>query len=259
MDILQAVFLGIVQGITEWLPISSSGHLALLQNYLGMDVPVSFDVFIHVGTLLAVSIYFRGRINEIIRSVANLDFGSEPGKEFIYMVIAMIPTALIGFALKDFFESMFQNNAYLGLEFILNGFILYSATLVSPGKKELNEKSSFVVGIAQGLAVSPAVSRSGFTISAGLLQGIDPKKAARFSFLLSIPAILGASFFELKDSGIDLASETFLPYMAGAAVAAVVGYLSIKFLLKVIEERKFVYFAYYCWLIGILVILTTIL
>jgi len=259
MDILQAVFLGLIQGITEWLPISSSGHLALVQNYLGMKVPVEFDVFLHLGTLLAVCVFYKEKIGLMLSSVLRFDYKSEPGKEAAYIVLASIPTAIIGFGFKDQFEAMFASSLIIGICLLLTGEILFIASMIKNGKKGLSARSSLVIGLAQGLAIAPGISRSGMTISAGLLQNIDAKKAAGFSFMLSIPAIIGASFFQIKDSGLDLASETFLPYIIGAAVAALVGYISIKFLLRVLEERRFKLFAYYCWLIGFVVILIEVL
>ena len=254
IDIITAILLGVLQGITEWLPISSSGHLALAQNIFGLDVPVVFDIFIHIGTLAAVCIFYRKDIFSILKSLARFDLKSKETKLALLIIAAMIPTAIIGFAFKPFFESMFSSNVLIGIALILTGIILYVASKARLSNKPLSLVPALLIGIFQGIAVAPGISRSGSTISAGLLQGINAKEAARFSFLLSIPAVIGATIFEDKDAAIMIDPTVFLPYVIGAAVAATVGYFSIKFLLRLLEERKFHLFAYYCWLVGIFAI-----
>ena len=250
MDLLQAILLGVLQGITEWLPISSSGHLALVQNFSGLDVPVVFDVFLHIGTLVAVCVVYRKDIVAMLLALLKLDFKSREFNTVLLIVLAMIPTAIIGFSFKPFFESMFKSNLQIGAALVVTGLLLYVASRKKTENKEASPLSSLIVGIAQGISVAPGISRSGTTISAGLLQGIDAKEAARFSFLLSIPAIIGAAAFELKDSAVALDSASFLPFLAGAAAAAVVGYLSIGFLIMMLEEINLAWFAYYCGITG---------
>jgi len=174
----------------------------------------------------------------------------------LLLILAMTPTAIIGFTFKSFFEGMFKSNLQIGIALIITGIILYLASKTKTKTKQASNKitanSSLIIGIFQGIAVAPGISRSGATISAGLLQGIKAKEAARFSFLLSVPAILGATVFEVKDAA--LGSIELVPFLVGASAATVVGYFTIKFLLKILEEKKFQYFAYYCWIIGITVI-----
>lgn len=251
MDYSQAILLGIVQGITEWLPVSSSGHLALLQNFFGIYPPVLFDILLHIGTLIAVLVYFRNDIISLARGVITFDRKNEQFRLALLILLASIPTAIIGFTFKDFFESMFGNTLYIGISLLITGAVLFT-TRNAAGKLELNPKIAFIMGIVQGLAVAPGISRSGMTISAGMLLGVDREKAARFSFLLFIPAILGATLFEARDMsvlGADLG-----PTIAGTIVSAVVGYMAIGALLKIIRKNMFSAFSYYCLLLGLVVI-----
>lgn len=242
VDYFQAVILAIVQGITEWLPISSSGHLAIIQHIFGISPPLFFDIALHLGTLISVVVYFR---KDILGLIHRKDW-------LAYIIIASIPTAIIGFSMKGFFASFFSNMLLVGIALLLTGTFLYF-TKFAKQRKELSPTSSFIVGIAQGLAIAPGISRSGATIGAGMLLGIDRNTAARFSFLLSIPAILGATAFEAVD--ISLQSIDLGPTVLGIAVAAVVGYLSIGFLLDIIRKGSFSIFAYYCWVVGFLSII----
>jgi undecaprenyl-diphosphatase len=251
MDVLQAVLLGIVQGITEWLPISSSGHLAIVQDLLKIEVPVLFDILLHVGTLLAVLLVFRKDIINILKAVAKLDFKSEDGKLAVLIVIATIPTAIIGFFFKKLFESSFSSLSIVGAALIATGCFLFICERW-PGKKELGTKEAVLMGIAQGMRI-PGLSRSGTTIGTGLLAGVDKEKVAKFSFLISIPEIIGAAILDFKKA--DISSVGILPYIVGFAVAAIVGYLAILFLLDVIRKQKLHWFAIYCWILGAIIVL----
>ncbi|MBU1196919.1 undecaprenyl-diphosphate phosphatase [Candidatus Micrarchaeota archaeon] len=254
MDAFQAVLLGILQGVTEWLPVSSSGHLALAQIFFGIEVPVAFDVALHLGTLFAVLIYFRSDLVQLLRGLLSFNPNHPDFRTLLFLVVAMIPTAIIGFAFRDFFEDMFFHIQFVGAALLITGFLLFAASRIPAGKKEVGWKSALLIGAAQGLSVAPGISRSGATISAGMLYGIPAEKAARFSFLLSIPAIIGASFFQLQEA--EFAAVPLAVSLSGILSAAVVGYLSIGFLLKILREAKLVYFAYYCWAIGLLAILS---
>jgi len=246
VDYFQASILALVQGITEWLPVSSSAHLAIIQHLFGISPPVFFDIALHVGTLISVLLFFRNDIIELIRE--------KDVKMLLYIIIASIPTAIIGLALKDFFESFFSNIALIGVALIITGTLLFLTRYAKEKKqKQPDAASAFIIGIAQGIAVAPGISRSGSTISTGMLLGIDKEKAARFSFLLSVPAVLGAAMLEGRKAV--LSSIDFGPMLLGVVVAAVVGYLSIDFLLKIIRKNSFSVFAYYCWLLGIVVII----
>ena len=252
MDFLQAILLGLIQGISEWLPISSSGHLALAQQLMGLNVPVAFDVLLHIGTLAAVVAFYWKKLWKVALAVIRMDFKSEDGRTALLILVGSIPTAIIGFAFKDFFESMFSSMLMVGIALILTGFVLF-ATKFFKGKRKVNFAEAVVVGVAQGIAVAPGISRSGWTMSAGMARGIEREKAADFSFMLSIPALLGAALIEGRKvafSGMDLGLVAI-----AVLVAAVVGYASIAFLLKVIKRGDFYLFAYYCWLVGIAAVL----
>ncbi|MBU4501064.1 MAG: undecaprenyl-diphosphate phosphatase [Nanoarchaeota archaeon] len=246
---LQAVILGIIQGITEWLPISSSGHLALAQMYFGLSVPVAFDVMLHVATLAVVFIVFWKDIVNILKAVLSLDFKSENGKLALYIIIANIPTAIIGFAFRDTFKSFFYNRYAIASALIFTSIFLYFSDRKT-GNKKLNYKNTFLIGIAQGIAIIPGISRSGITISMGLLGKIDRKLVAKFSFLLSIPAIIGASIFEVKNLAL---ADISIPLLSVAMISSfIVGYISLKLLLKIIINKKFHLFAYYCFILGLI-------
>ena len=252
MDYLQAIVLGIVQGLTEWLPVSSSGHLVIIQEIFGIEVPLLFDIMLHFGTLLAVFAMFWNDIQKMLSCIVTLDFKSEYGKLALFLVVGSIPIALLGFFLHDFFASLFTNLTAVGVALVITGLVLYSSKFPEESKK-LNGKESFVVGVAQALAIVPGFSRSGFTITTGLLRGIDRREIFRFSFLLSIPAIIGATVFELTT--VSLAGCDLLCMTLGAAIAAVVGYLSLKLLLGFVVNRQFYLFSYYCLALGLLIVL----
>ncbi len=255
MSFLEAIFLGIVQGFSEFLPISSSGHLVLFQKILKIqEGALSFDIALHVATLVAVVVVYWKKIVEIVRQ----PFSKLP----MYIVLGTIPTAIFGFLFKDWIESFFESGATLGLGFIFTGIVLMYADKI--GKKtrdfsELKVKDPLLIGTAQAVAMLPAVSRSGMTISSALALGIERKTAADFSFLLSIPAILGAVVLDLYDiiqTGENtLASIGVVPVAIGMLFAAISGFIAVKAMLKLISSKKLYYFSYYLWAIGGLVLL----
>jgi undecaprenyl-diphosphatase len=246
VDYFQALILAIVQGITEWLPISSSGHLALMQNLFGISPPLFFDIALHFGTLISVIAYFWRDIIGMIRQINIL----------LFIIIASIPTAIIGLTMKDFFASFYSEISFVGIALLLTGTFLYLTKYAKQGAK-LNPKLAFIIGIAQGLAVAPGISRAGSTIGAGMLLGLEKTEAAKFSFILSIPAILGAAMLEAK--GLVLNTIDTGPTVLGVAVAAIVGYLSIGFLLNIIRKGDFSLFSYYCFALGAIIVLLGVL
>lgn len=258
MDPLQAIFLGLLQGTTEWLPVSSSGHLALAQIFLGLKAPVAFDLALHLGTLAAVFAYFWNDIIGITRGFFSLDWKSGGFATAVLILVAMVPTAIIGFAFKGFFEQMFSNPAQIGLALMITGLILYVASKSRNKNKEISAVESVVIGVAQGVAVAPGISRSGSTISAAMLLGVSPEKAAKFSFLLGIPAILGASIIEIAGQHAELSAIPSPSLFAGVVAAAAAGYLSIGFLLDVLKKARLQYFAYYCWALGLAAVLASV-
>ncbi|MEL6343906.1 MAG: undecaprenyl-diphosphate phosphatase [Myxococcota bacterium] len=257
--LLAAVILGIVQGLTEFLPVSSSGHLVLFQQYLPVSGdPVAFDLVLHIGTLLPVIVVYRNDLWSIVR---DLFVGEGPMRErpgvrlLLLMFIGSIPTALIGLALEDVFEQLFANALSVGVAFALTGAILWGTRALTPGDEDERTMpwwKAVMIGIAQGIAITPGISRSGSTIAAGLFLGLDREVAARYSFLLSIPAILGA--FLLKARDLESAAVDVLPLAAGFVAAAVSGYLALVVLLRLVRSGDFSWFALYLWPLAVLAV-----
>jgi undecaprenyl-diphosphatase len=284
MDIIQAIIIGIVQGLTEFLPVSSSAHLVFVPEIMNVQSSLAFDTLLHIGTLVAVFAYFWNDIVNMLKSfVSSLidllkdlisflkrnprgefkkNFNEDPYKRLVWLVIiGTIPAGLAGVLFKSSFESLFSSIPAVGVFLIITGFLLWGSEKVSKSIKpedrkpleKLTVKNSLIVGIAQACAIAPGISRSGATISAGLFLGFERELAARYSFLLSIPAILGAALVQAKDiTGLDMSTVALI---AGFLAAAISGYLAIKFMLKLIKERSLLIFAYYCWIVGILALI----
>src|SRR3989344_5172057 len=181
-DIFKALIIALVQGITEWLPVSSSGHIALAENLLNYPQSLEFEVALHFGTLMAVFVYFGKDITDIIKEVLRLNFKSENGKLSIYLLIATIPAVIIGFFLEKISYSIFSNLTLTSLGFAVTGILLIITSLSKKQNRKLNNKKSLIIGLAQVFALFPGVSRSGATISTGILSGLNEKNAAKFSF-----------------------------------------------------------------------------
>lgn len=252
MTLIQAILLGIIQGITEFLPVSSSGHLVLFQKIFGVAEPsLTFGIVVHLGTLAAVFVAFWKDIASLIR---------RPFQKLTYLLIAgTIPTAIIGVVFKDFFEEVFKSGRILGFAFIITGIVLYFADSFNRGRKGIDETSylnAVFVGVMQGAAILPAVSRSGLTISGALFCNIDRDFAARFSFLLSIPTILGAAVFDMKDL-LETGTESLdiLNLGVGFLFAAVFGYISIKYMISILKKGKMRYFSYYVFMLAALILI----
>ncbi|MGM0471912.1 MAG: undecaprenyl-diphosphatase UppP [Bacillota bacterium] len=259
MSIIESIILGVVQGITEFLPISSSGHLVIFKQLLGFTEPhLIYDIFLHFGTLLAVTIFYWSDIKDL------LSFDAQYNQERLLIIIATIPTALIGVGLKDTFEGLFGSLIAVGIALLFTGVLLWLVENLeidfAKEIKQLTLMQAVIIGVAQGAAITPGISRSGMTIVAGLLIGLRRKAAARFSFLIFIPAVLGATLLETVDV-IQAGAITvnYLALLVGTLTAAVVGYLAIKFLLKVLEKDQFNYFAYYVWGLGGLILLLNLI
>ncbi len=268
MTTLEAIILGIIQGLTEFLPVSSSGHLVLFQKLFGLkQAELFFDVGVHLGTLVAVIIVFRREVKKIITALVQL-VSSAGFKETILqrvesdsqlkmallIVIGSIPTAILGFLFAGIADRLFASGLITGLMLIVTGLLLWftrrtRANFDQARSDRLTPKNAFIIGIVQGLAIIPGISRSGSTISVGMLLGIDREMAARYSFLLSIPAIIGAGLLSLKDG----LSQTDLPIRAtllGAFTAALVGYAALNSLLQIVKKGRLHIFAPYCWAVG---------
>jgi undecaprenyl-diphosphatase len=249
-ELVKVIILGIVQGFTEWLPVSSSAHLVIFQKLFGMDVPVLFDIMLHLGTVAVVVLFFRKDIKNILGDVIKYK-KSENARMGWFIVAGSVITAIIGFAFMDEFERMFQNLLLVGIALIITGVLLFLTRFSRIKKKKMNTLDALLIGASQGIAIAPGISRSGATISMGLFRGIDYKQAAKFSFLLAIPAILGAALLMLIQ--MDSLSVNVWFVLIGTLAAMVVGYFSLKFLMRL--SNKFHYFAWYCWALGIILIL----
>jgi undecaprenyl-diphosphatase len=271
LTVLDAVLLGVVQGLTEFLPVSSSAHLVFVQHYIrGFDQSKAllFDVTLHFGTLCSVLVYYR---RDLIRMAADMlrpasragveaaESGA-PDRRYLFLIIlAMILTALIAFPLHDTVEAFFDDPGrirLIGVLLVVTGILLAMSERIGlsrRGRARLGVVDALVVGIAQGLAVFPGISRSGATISAGLFRGVDSLAAVRFSFLLSAPAILGAVVVEGKQNFWAIRTVNPIPYALGALAAFLVGVAAIKIIVESARRGRLIYFAIYCWVVGGLV------
>ncbi len=262
--LIEVIILGIVQGLTEWLPISSTGHLKLFEKLLGFEAAcelVLFDVILHVGTLIVILVFFRKEVCKILSAIAHLDFETEYGKIVPLIIVGSIPTVLIGLIFGLLIEGSFKNILPIGMAFLFCGTILYSAKFGKDRTVSIDYSTAILIGLAQGIAIIPGISRSGVTIAVALLIGIKREKAFKFSFLLSVPAILGALCYttyieldELASAGLE-----WIEILAGAVVAMFVGYIALKLFWKAVAKGKFHFFAFYCWLLGVLLVLWSIL
>ena len=269
MSLLSSIVLGLVQGLAEFLPISSSGHLAiaerLLSSFHAADIPAFFDVLLHLGTLVAVFIAYWGEIRDMIveffRGVGDLIHGTTPApvpparRLILLIIVGTLPLFAI-LPIKDTIEGLSDNLLFVGVALIFTGCLLYASDRVRKGRKTERNATMLdvlLVGVAQAVATCPGISRSGTTITAGCFRGFDRKFAVRYSFLMSIPAVLGANILSLKDAvetGIIWADVPV--YIVGVVVAAVSGYFCIRLLKMIADKGKFGWFAYYCWAIGAL-------
>lgn len=275
MSWLSAVVLGLVQGIAEFLPISSSGHLAIAEHLLNMqgasEVPPFYDVLLHLGTLVAVFVAYWGEIRDMIveffAGIGDLIHHTTPktvppARRMILLVIVGTLPLFAMVPVRRFFEGLGDNMYFIGGALLFTGVLLFLSDRVRRGRKtETSARLSdaLIVGLGQAVALCPGVSRSGMTITMGCFVGFERRFAVRFSFILSIPAILGANILSLKDAldaGVDWSA---LPvYLAGVAVAAVTGYACIRLLRMIADRGRFGAFAYYCWAVGALVLILTI-
>ncbi len=256
VTLIEVFILAVVQGLTEWLPISSSGHLVITQKLLGLNLPLIYSVMLHVGTLIVVLTVFRKDIADIIKAVVKRDFETEEGKLALFIVVGSVPIAFTGFVFHDFFESLFSNLPAVGLALLITGSVLFFSEKRT-GNKKMGITDSLLIGLAQAIAIIPGISRSGATISTGLLRKIDKTTALKYSFLLSAPAIAGATIMESKQ--LALGTIDPVPLLLGTIVSMIVGYASLKLLQKIVMNKKIHLFAYYCWTAGAAIIIFTIL
>ena len=267
MNLFYAIFLGLLQGATEFLPISSSGHLVLAESFLGIEEGgLAFDVALHLGTLLGVIIYFRRDFTMMFTAVVKPRILGEEARSqrllALYICLGTIPAVVAGYLLKDAAETVFRTPVFIAGSLAGAGLLLLLADKLGKHQrsmKTLGLADAAVIGLAQALALMPGVSRSGITMTAGLMRGLNRMSAARFSFLLSAPIILGAGIYNLPAiirQGSEPGQQSF--YLAGFLAAALSGYLVIAFLLRFVQSHSFAVFAYYRFVLAGLVLLTQI-
>jgi len=276
MDLIQAVISGVVQGLTEFLPVSSTGHLVLASaayKYISGksfvtagNEEVFFDIMLHLGTLIALLIYFKQDIVNLIsaffKALKNKTFSTdEEAMVPVYIAIGTIATAAVVLPLKDWFEADMNNPSIVGIQIMITGLLLFFtefwSSRMSNATNIINWKKSIIIGIAQGIAVSPGISRSGTTIAAGLVTGLDRVTSARFSFLLCIPIIILAIIFDAGDQMMqgNILSFNWIAIIVGTIISAVVGYYCVKYFIIFLSKHKLDVFAYYCLAIGLFMFL----
>ena len=259
MEIYQAIILGIVQGLTELLPVSSSAHLTIIPWIFNWNIPESFDVALHFGTLLAIGLFFfkdwisliKGGYNYVVKKEKTVQ-----GRMFWYIVLATIPGGIVGFLLDHFLSDVLNKPLIIALALIVMGIVLYIADEKCKSKikyEQMTLKQTFLIGVSQALAFIPGVSRSGVTMTTARLMGIERSSAARYSFMLSAPIVLAATVFKIRDFVFDL------PFVMGILASFLVGMAVIKFLLEYLQKKSFKIFAIYRMAFGIFIILCAII
>lgn len=272
MTLFEGIILGIIQGLSEFLPISSSGHLALMQHFFGIEGErvLIFAVLLHLGTLISLIAVYYKTIWELILELFSLikDIASGKGLRInknmnrrlgIMIVLATIPTGIIGVLFNDFFSGLYNSVPAIGICLIITGCFLWLAERMGQKGKDIRQmkyRDSIFVGICQGIAIIPGISRSGSTIVGGLFSSLDRELAVRFAFLISIPAILGAFVLEVPAAfAEEISSDYILPIICGVAVAAISGYIAIKTMIKIVSDKKLYIFSFYTWIVGAAVLI----
>lgn len=253
---IQTIILGLIQGFAEWLPISSTAHLRIVEHFWVLKVTALFNVALHVGTLVVVVFFFRKEVKSILLALVHLDFKSEYGQLIPPIIIATVPTAIIGLLYVQFLEGALQTMLAIGMTFLVGATIVYTSKVGKENTGTITYAVALIMGAAQGFAIFPGLSRSGVTISAALLLGLKREKAFRFSFLLSIPAIMGDLVVETYHYRGQLAAQGIgsIELLAGVLVAMFVGYFAIRLVSKMVASKKFHYFAFYTWALGLTLI-----
>ena len=267
MTYLEAAILGLVQGLAEFLPISSSGHLALLQQWFGIDENkvLLFAVLLHVGTLVSVFIVYWKDIWELIVELCltikdlctgkGLRLEERPVRKLgVMIIVATIPTAIIGILFSDLFDKLYTSVLPIGIGLVITGFLLVMAERTGTsnrGIEKMNFRNALFIGTVQGIAICPGISRSGSTLFGSLICNLDRKFAVKFVFLISIPSILGSAIMETPDAiAAGMEMSQLGPIIVGMAVAAVSGLIAIKTMIKIVSDKKLSYFSYYVWALG---------
>jgi undecaprenyl-diphosphatase len=256
MDLLQSITLGLIQGTTEWLPISSTGHLRIAEQFFALNIPLLFDVILHVATLLVTLIYFRSSVKNTLLALWHRELHSQEGRLILPLITGSISTGVFALLIGNELNAYFNTLILLGAGFFISGLMLAATKFTSEQKTTISTFEALLIGIMQGLSIAPSISRSGFTIGIAMLLGIKKELAFKFSFLLSIPAIIGALFFTLYQENslflfIDISPvNIFVAFMVTIATS----FLALKVLWKTLAANKFHLFAFYCFSIGTLLV-----
>jgi undecaprenyl-diphosphatase len=249
VNVWQGIVLGLVQGLTEFLPVSSSGHLALTEALLGVKTPGVFvEVSLHVATLGSVLIVYGARAWEIVRGM--LSRSNDAWRHAGLLIVATIPAAIVGKVFHERIEASFKSLLFVGIAFVVTGFVLWSTRRLTGDRPLPSWRAALGIGLAQSIAVLPGISRSGSTVSAALWAKLAPVAAAEFSFLMAMPVIAGAALLEGRHAAIDVAAVGVVPYAVSLLVALVSGVFAIRFLVALLKRGRFSAFAPYCWLVG---------
>jgi len=260
MELLKAVILGVVQGLSEFLPVSSSGHLVIFAELLQFkDEGVAFEVFVHFGTLLSVLLAFRKDIINMVRAPFMIYLYHSKDEELqealrwdYYIIIGTIPAVLVGFSLKSPIESLFDSVLLVFFMLLITAFLMWFSQFLRERNIQLRYINSLIIGLAQAFAILPGISRSGSTIFTGMALGIPREKVARFSFILSIPVILGATILKINDLvEAPPTTDELLNLIAGTVFAFISGYLAIIWLLDLVKKGKLQWFGYYCLFVAL--------
>lgn len=264
MDLWESLILGLIQGLTEFLPISSSGHLVLMQYILGLDHDkgITFEIVVHGGTLLSILIYYRSEIAELFKSaftllrspslIGNFSKQDDGQRLVLFILLSMIPALLVGLFLKSYIETAFESPIWVCFMLLVTGTLLFSTRFIKESSKIITFKHALGMGLAQAIAILPGISRSGSTIAMGQHLGLNRDQSARFSFLMVIPVIAGAMILELKDIGDANEVVDWGVMLAGFVAAAISGYFALSVLIQVVKRYGIHVFAVYCWLVGII-------
>jgi undecaprenyl-diphosphatase len=260
MNLFEALFLGLLQGVTEFLPVSSSGHLVIAQSLIKnfKEPSLLFDTILHFATFCSVLIYFRRKISTLIKAFMGFFLYKYrvtyyDNKRFLWAIFtASIPTAIIGLFLKKYSETIFNTPIYAGYGLIITSLLLYISDKFK-GRYPVDPSKGFIVGIVQGIAVIPGISRSGSTIAASLMTGIKREEAVEFSFLMALPAVFGATLLQVKDI-TKIENEQILIYIFSAFVAFISAFFAIHFMIQFVKRAKMIYFSLYCLILGIITV-----
>ena len=251
MTLLEAIILGVIQGLTEFLPISSSGHLVLGQYVLDIKLKGnSFEIVTHLGTLVSVLCIFWKEILSLI-----LDITDKNNRKYIfYLILGTIPAVVIGFGAKSYISELFESVQLVSIALMVTGLILFFSKKVKNNSLQIDAKKAFLIGITQAIAIVPGISRSGITICTALALGMSGKNAAKFSFLLAIPVISGAGLLLTLDTQLGINFIPLSSLIVAFMSSFIVGYICLKWLLNLLESGKFYFFGYYCFMIGLIVL-----